>query len=273
MGAKHFSFTAVMIRNAVRVLNGAFFVESAVEAAQIKNLGWLLGTAIAGIITLLGLRPRKRGAAGWSTAYGFVFMFLSATAVLNFSWLGWWYIYLPLAGVSIGIAGLLKEFAEWKPKMGRYSMATGVIISLILIPLTVNHIAALKLHRAPKDQMYRIISEQLNSSHRTTYIWQKEVQALMRFDLHGDLMLPPETRTQYLQNRLSVVHMADHPEGRALVGYNIMPPFDLEFQPDDLFFRLHYQGIQPILEPVEKDVLLEELAKVKPRQRKPRTHL
>ena len=78
MGAGHFSFNSEMIRNAVRVVNGAFFIESSVEAAQFNNVGWLLGTSLGGIVTLLGLRPRKMGSIGWATAFAFVFMFLSA---------------------------------------------------------------------------------------------------------------------------------------------------------------------------------------------------
>jgi hypothetical protein len=272
-GAGHFSFTPEMIRNTVRVVNGSFFVESSVEAAQFSNLGWLLGTSIAGIITLLGLRPRKLGSAGWTTAFAFVFMFISAAAVLNFSWLGWWYIYLPLAGVAIGVTGLLREAVERWPGLKQYCFASGMVLAIVLIPLTVNHIAALKENRALKERIYDLASAQVTPTNTTVYIWQQEVQAFMRFDLHQDFNLPPETKTLYFENRFSVVHMADHPLGLVFVGYNIMPPFDMEFQPHDQFFSMRYKDNRPILESIEKEDLQRQLSEVKPRQRKPRTHM
>ncbi len=259
MGAKHFLPSLYMIPNSVRLVNGAFYVERKLGALDLHNPLWIAGTAIALLITLSGLIPRRRGSRGWATVFAFLFMFIAAAATLNFRWLGWWYVYVPLAGVSLGIAGLLREvnMKIKKPKM-IFTVAGGMVV--LLACLTIANLGDLMHRWDPKFRMYRKVGEILaRQSEPAVFIWRNRTGALMRFNLYDEPILDPQTRALWGDNRIKVVCIEDAGGGDILVGYNIVPPYTLRPDPTDPLYRLRYQDGEPTLTPLEYNILQREI--------------
>jgi hypothetical protein len=260
MGAKHFLPSLYMIPNSIRVVNGAFYIDRALGPLKLDNPLWIIATVSALTITLFGLIPRRRGSHGWMTVFAFLFMFLSAAATLNFRWLGWWYIYVPLAGFSLGIAGLLREYSDKVQKPIPVFISAGGL-TVLLIVLTVFNLDEFGRRWDPKLKMYRKVGEILTQqSKKEIFLWRKHTGALMRFDLYGKPVLDPQTQALWADNKIKALYIADSCEGDLIVGYNIVPPYVLRPTPNDPLYRLTYQKLEPTLTPLDYDLFQREIS-------------
>ncbi len=263
VGLSHLTVSSITFRNLFRVMNGAFFVERNL-AHPIFGPTWIVGSIAALVILIYGLRWRKRGSPHWSTAFGFVFMFLSGAALLNFSWAGWWCIYVPLVGFAIGFAGLLREVTE-RIKIGS-TITRGVMIILpaIMILLTSIQVQGLIRNEMPRQRLFQMIKEKYEPLGGTTlYIWERSEKdgLMMSFDSKSDVT---GTRFANYPEPPSglVIMMSDTDDDRILIGYLLKQPYQIDLTSGNQLVSLEYQNGIPVFSSLNQQMLEQDLTEL-----------
>ncbi len=259
--SEHLAINIEIIRNLLRVMNGSFYVENNLVAAQLGNIKWLMGTLLAALVTILGLRPRKIGNPAWIAVFGFFYMFVASATVLNFKWFGWWYIYISLGGIAIGLVALLREAYEkfdWAKKL---AVPCGLTIVVLLIMFKISHINDIARHVAPRNKMFNMASELLvDKPDANQYVLNARTKAVIRFNVFEKTGLSPVVDSLFAADRIKVAVMGDHPSGKVFTGFTLLPPYNVPESDANRYISLDYINGDPRFTPIDEETFRRILA-------------
>ena len=261
LGSGLFSPNTLILRNMLRVVNGAFGIENQIAPLSALKIGPMAASLVALAITLWGIRPRRIGNPNWATAWGFISMFLAAATMLNIKWMGWWYMYLPLSCATMGIAGFIKEMAEKLASRLIFIRTVVVAIIALLALSTHQHLRAVAESREPEWTMLTAVRDTLLPAPGSRlYVLDRHV--LLSFEHIQNLShanVYPTTSSLFFAPVYDVVVMMDAPNGGILVGYNVKTLDQISIQPEDRVFSFHSRNGKPDFAPIEWDVVARAL--------------
>lgn len=269
-GTGHISFGLLTLRNILKIMNGAFFIEHGRKTfSETFSVAWVFGSIIASAITLVGLWPKQRGSRHWVINFGFIYLFLGSISLFNWHWRDFWRLYYPLTGFSIGLAGLFMIAVEKFQKRRKLILGTAILLPFLMILLTVFQIRGYAKIFEPRNRLYQEIMDKhypLPGTHLYVYHSLNGQRLLERFTCCID---PATYKEDLVHPYRPILLMTDGPNGTILIGTRIHLPYftprnpigtrtlshRIDFRPCDRALQLNYENGTPKLSLLDQETL------------------
>jgi hypothetical protein len=253
LGAKHLLPPLTLIlRNVLHILDGGFLVERGYGSVAAEGkLFWICGTAIAAVVAIIALRPRRRGDGGWASAFGFGLMALGSMPLLTFTWLGWWYIYTAMVGATLGVAGVFKELADRGGMFKKAALMGAVIIPILLLGIS-------------RQQMQ--VNDRIQNDWKAVYTYaerhcQPDVPGKLYFwsAMHvGMVLLRFDYTVEDKSDFKRLIFMKQMADEKWLFGHFIFYPESVVFQSEDRIMRAAGSGPEQRITPMDEPTFRAE---------------